>query len=223
MLAVVRPPAPSGCADPGTARCLTPRCAARSPPLPRHERCLVCSSLYLRDIACPRSRRALCSPAWNVPYPVLLRGMPRCAVPRTHPPLPPAAAPGSSCDPPGMCPGNYSPDGTRGHGRELGEAQAEGGPRPRSPETGWWGHRGSLRTDNRAGGSCREFFFPLSGRGKAGLGTPGCPGQVLLGVSGPSDPPQTLLTSRAQGEAWRPSNVLGWERNTLPAPPAPWG
>lgn len=132
-----------------------------SPPPPRHEWRLTCCLLCLHDVACPRSGRMLCSPARCVPYPVLLRGMPRCAVPRTRPPLPPAAAPGSSCDPPGMCLGNYSPDGTRGHGRELGEAEAEGGPRPRSRRTGQRGHAGSLRTGSRAGGSCQECFSPL--------------------------------------------------------------
>lgn len=55
--------------------------------------------------------------------------------------------------PPGMCLGNYSPDRTRGHGRELGEAQAEGGPRPWSPGMGRRGHPGSLRTGSGAGGS----------------------------------------------------------------------
>lgn len=101
---------------------------AVAPPPPRHEWHLTCRLVCLHGVACPRSSRALCSPALCLLYAVSCIAV-CCAVPCTRPPLPPAAAPGSSCDPRGMCPGNYSPDGARGLGPELGEAQAEGGPR----------------------------------------------------------------------------------------------
>lgn len=52
-------------------------------------------------------------------------------------PLPPAAAALQNfCDPLGMCLGNYRLDRTRGPSQELGEAQAEGGPKPQSPQAG---------------------------------------------------------------------------------------
>lgn len=70
--------------------------------------------------------------------PALLCGLLCCAMHLS--PLPPAAALQNSCDPLGMCLGNYRPDRTRGPKQELGEAQAEGGPRLQSPWAGTVGH-----------------------------------------------------------------------------------
>lgn len=128
-----------GCADPRVACCVTPQRAARCCPPPRHEWHLTCRLVCLHGVECPRSSRALCSPALCLLYAMSCIAV-CCAVSCTRPPLPPAAAPGSSCDPRGMCLGNYSPDRARGLGAELGEVQAEGGPRRQIPRTGQQGH-----------------------------------------------------------------------------------
>lgn len=141
--------------------------SARCPPPPHHEWHLTCRLVCLHGVECPRSSRALCSPALCLLYAVSCIAV-CCAVSCTRPPLPPAAAPGSSCDPRGMCLGNYSPDRARGLGAELGEVQAEGGPRRQSPRTGQQGHSSPLRTGSWVRRSCWEFFPPLGQQEGAG-------------------------------------------------------